>query len=403
MRQPRSLGRLLASRWWLVAVAAGVMGMAGTYQFAWSSIRGPVGAAVGADEAALGTVFTLYVVGQTTAQFPAGWVRDRYGPRPPLLVGAALLAAGFVGTARAPTIWGVYVSYGVGGVGAAIAYTVSVNTPVKWFEERRGLATGLVTMAYSGTSVVVIPLIKASPDIDVALVWLAGLAGASALAAAIFLRDPPEAEEAAGSGPTGAAAYEWREAVRTWQFWLLYGVFAVLNGVGLMVIGKAVALAGSFDLSAATATASASVIALGDAVGIILISAASDRLGRERTTGAMLVLAGASLAGALLAGQAGIGGVFVLLVGGVVFFRSPAFAIFPAMVGEYFGIENSSQNYALLYTAKLWGGILGGTVSSLLVIAVGWRPTFALGAGLLVLAGFAAFGLRPPPDAPAGG
>ena len=144
------------SRVTLIAVAALAIGAAGTYQFVWSSLRLPLGSALGASEASLGTVFTVFLVFQSLSQFPVGWVRDRYGPRVPLLVGAPLLAAGYAGTAFAGSLPVVYAAYAVGGVGCGAVYTVAVNTPVKWFTERRGLATGVVTMSYSGVSFLLI-------------------------------------------------------------------------------------------------------------------------------------------------------------------------------------------------------------------------------------------------------
>ncbi|MFC6737636.1 MFS transporter, partial [Halolamina salina] len=87
------------SGWELVVAAALAMGAAGIYQFGWSSIRLPLGSRLGAPESALGTVFTLFVVFQTLGQFPAGWVRDRYGPRPPLVAGAICLTGGLAALA----------------------------------------------------------------------------------------------------------------------------------------------------------------------------------------------------------------------------------------------------------------------------------------------------------------
>ncbi len=416
------------SRWWLVVAAAAAIGVAGSYQFAWSSVRVPLGAELAAPEAALGTVFTVFVVFQTLSQFPAGWVRDRWGPRIPLLVGAVLLAAGYLGTARATTVEAVVVAYAVGGVGAGIAYTVAVNTPVKWFDERRGLATGAVTMTYSGLSVLLIPAIRGevAGSLDGTLVALGLLAGVTTLVAALVVVDPardattsaaadgveradgapgssdepresPDGDVAGGPASGGSAApLTWREAVRTWQFWLLYGVFVAANGVGLMVIGKAVAFAAALDLSAAAATGGASAIALADAGGVLVIGGLSDRLGRERTVGASLVVTGVALVAAVAAGALGSGPGFVALVGAVAFFRSPVFAIFPALVGEYYGERHSSTNYAALYTGKLWGGLLGGAVASALVVALGWTTTFLLGAVVVAVGGLAAFALRPP-------
>ncbi|MFB6079699.1 MAG: MFS transporter [Haloferacaceae archaeon] len=418
-----------SGRWWLVAFAALAMGAAGSYQFVWSTIRGPLGAHVGAGEAALGTVFTAFVLAQTVAGFPAGRYRDRHGPRLPLAVGGVLVAAGYAGVALAPSFPAALAAYALGGVGSGTVYTVAVNTPVKWFDARRGLATGVVTMAYSASSAPLIRYVGPTVGRDFAgtLAVLAAVTGVACLVGVPVLDDPERAADAGGDGRTGtetggdgdgeadddpgaerggdereapaagrasSGEYTWRETVRTWQFWTLYGAFLVVNGVGLMLIGKVVALATGLGLPAGAGTLAASVLAVGDGAGIVVIGAASDRLGRERTVGASLTCCGLALAGTVLLG-AGSAGAFVALAGAAAFLRSPAFAVFPSLVGEYYGAERSSENYALLYSAKLPGGVVGGTAASLLVAAVGWTDAFLLGAGLLVVAGLATAALRP--------
>jgi len=383
-----------ANRWVLVAVAAAVMGGAGTYQFVWTTLRAPVGARVGAGSAALGTVFTAYVVGQTLVQFPAGSVRDRYGPRVVLLGSAACLFAGYAGLAVVTSYPLAVAAYGVGGIGVGAAYTVAVNTPVKWFDDRRGLATGVVTTTFGGASVVAIPLVgdAIGAAYTTTLLALATVVGGLGLLAALVVRDPPPTD---GDGPVTDAA-GWRTVLRTWQFWVLFAVMAVVNGVGLMLIGQSTGFTTGLGLSSATATTVASSVALADALGIVVVSGLSDRFGGERTVGTALVLCGCSLVAAVAVGRQGLAPLFVVLVAATAFFRSPAFAVFPALVGEYYGTARSSENYALVYLSKVPGGIFGGTVTGLLVARLGWSLSFSLGGGLLVLAGLVTFGLREP-------
>ncbi|MBX0321888.1 MFS transporter [Halomicroarcula sp. F13] len=389
------------ARWLLVGVAAAVMGAAGTYQFVWTTVSGAVGARVGASPAQLGTVFTAYVVGQTLVQFPAGSVRDRTGPRPVLLASALLLFVGYTGLALAESYAVAAVTYGVGGLGCGSAYTVAVNTPVKWFDDRRGLATGVVTMAFGGASVVVIPLVGGRIEASYAgtLLTLGAVVGLVGLVAAFVVRDPDgtsaNAPATQSEGPDSTTGVGWRTVVRTWQFWVLFGVMTVVNGVGLMLIGQSVGFTTGLGLSEATATTVASVVALADAGGIVVISGLSDRFGGERTVGVSLVLCGGSLGGAVVAGTAGVAPAFVLLVGATAFFRSPAFAVVPSLVGEYYGRARSSENYALVYSSKVPGGVFGGTVAGVMVARLGWVDSFAIGAGLLVVAGVATLTLRP--------
>ncbi|MFC6737079.1 oxalate:formate antiporter, partial [Halolamina salina] len=100
-------------------------------------------------------------------------------------------------------------------------------------------------------------------------------------------------------------------------------------------------------------------------------------------------------AGAVAAGEAGFGAGFVVLIGAAALFRAPVFAVFPNIVADYYGRTYSSENYAALYTGKLFGGVLGGTVASGLVLVIGWSASFAIGAVLAVLAGVAMVFLRP--------
>jgi len=382
-------------RWWLVVAAAAAMGVVGTYQFVWSSIRVGVATHLGAPETALGTVFTMFVVAQTISGVPAGWVRDRYGPRVPMLVGTVAVTLGYLGTAVADSVTAVVVAYTVGGIGAGAVYNVAVNTPVKWFTDRRGLATGVVTMAYSGVSAGFIPIVRARIESSFAptVTGLAVVTGITCLAALVVLHDPEAAVPDGGDADPGA--YEWRATVRTWQFWVLYAVMVVVNGVGLMLVGKAVSFAAGLGLPAAAGTAAASVIAIAEAGGIAVVGGLSDRFGAEATIAGALVASGLGVGTAVVAGATGLATVFVVAVGAAAFFRSPVFAVFPGLVAEYYGTARSSENYALLYTAKVPGGVVGGVAASLVIDQVSWEPAFLVGGGLLVAAGVATASLRP--------
>jgi OFA family oxalate/formate antiporter-like MFS transporter len=396
-------------RWGLLVVAAGAMGAAGTYQFVWSSIRPVLGTRLAITEGGLGTVFTVFVICQTLSQFPAGWFRDRYGPRLPLAVGAGLVTVGYLGTAYAGGALGALLSYAAGGIGAGVAFTVAVNTPVKWFEDRRGLATGLVTMAYGGSSVLIIPSVRSGLAGDFAgtLTVLGAGAGLVCLVGAVTLRDPPgmsdgatrsdggEADVAEGTSAAAGEAYSWRETVRTWQFWLLYLVMIVVNAVGLMIIGKAVAAAQHYGIAAAAATATASALALADGAGIVIFGGLSDRFGRERIIAVTLGLCGVATVLAVQAGRASSGLWFVVLLAAAAFFRSPVFAVAPSLLGEYYGPARSSENYALLYTSKVWGGVGGGVVASLLIATVGWSSSFVAGGVAVTAAGLLTTRLEP--------
>ena len=121
----------------LLVVAAGAMGVVGSYQFLWSSIRPALVANLSMDEQALGSVFTLFIICQTLSQFPAGWVRDRYGPRPPLAVGAVLLVAGYLVTIVGHGLFGPLIAL-VATLGTPILLTGAVGVGIGHLRRRSG-------------------------------------------------------------------------------------------------------------------------------------------------------------------------------------------------------------------------------------------------------------------------
>ncbi len=402
------------SRWWQVAAAAAMMAAVSPYQYVWSSIEGPLAESLDIALPALGAVFSFYVVFQSLSQLPAGWWRDRRGPRNLTYLAALLAGGGYIGLAYATSVWQLYVLYSLGAVGVGIIYTVAVNTAVKWFPDRTGLTTGIGTMAFAGGSALVVPYVRANATVGgyVDVLRNVGLAILVVLlVGAVLLRDPPdgwlglEGRDNSDTDGKGLAAslrgrtYTTREMLRTWQFWLLYAMFIATAGADLIVIANVVRFAEHLELAAVIATAAAALLPIAAGVSRMLLGEASDRFDRVRVMAASFVLAGLFRFGLVGAGVADAGIVFIVMVLGAMFFSSPLYVYFPAIVADYYGAEHSSSNYAVVYTAKIGGGVFAGTVAGVLVAAFGWIPTFTLGGALAVAAGLAALALRPPAGA----
>lgn len=404
----RAREKLGYSRWWQIAAAAVMMALISPYQYVWSSIEGPLAADLDLQLSALGLVFTLFVAFQSLSQFPVGTWRDSHGPRRISLIAGVLAGGGYLGLAYATELWQVYVLYSLGAIGVGIVYTVAVNTALKWFPDRRGLTTGIGTMAFAAGSAAFIPYVRANTTVggysDV-LRNMGLLIGIGILVGAVVLRDPPTdwlpGRTDGGQATASAAAhsggeYTWREMLRTWQFWDLLVMFAFVNAAGLMLTAKVVSFAQQFGLAATVATASATILALVGGLSRIVVGGVSDRLSRRRTILVLAILTGVGLFALVWFARRGSGIGFVAAVVVTTFFWSPQFALFPSIVGDYYGQANSSSNYALVYMGKVGGGTLGGVVAGFLITVVGWSTTFLIGGGLSLLAGVGAFVLRPP-------
>lgn len=403
------------SRWWQIVAAAAMMAAVSPYQYVWSSIEGPLAQQLDIALPALGAVFSLYVVFQSLSQFPAGWWRDRRGPRTLTFLGAILAGGGYVGLATADSLWQLYLLYSLGAVGVGIVYTVAVNTAVKWFPDRTGLTTGVGTMAFAAGSMLVVPYVRANATVggyadvlrNVGLAILIVL-----LVGSVLLRDPPEdwigrGDETDGDGRNGSRlaaslrgrAYTTREMLRTWQFWLLFAMFVAMAGADLIVIANVVRFAEHLGFTAIVATVSATLLPLGAGSSRMILGEVSDRFDRKWVLVVSFGLAGLFRLGLVGAGLGGNKYLFVAMVVLAMFFSSPLYVFFPALLADYFGAEYSSSNYAVLYTAKIGGGIFAGTVTGFLVSMFGWTTTFSIAGGLAIAAGFAGLIVRPPADA----
>ena len=397
------------SRWWQIAAAAVMMALVSPYQYVWSSLEGPLAAELDASLSALGFVFTLYVVVMSMIQFPAGWWRDRYGPQAVTLAAGFLAGGGYIALAFANELWQVYAAYGIGAVGVGMVYTVAVNTAVKWFPDRRGLTTGIGTMAFAAGSAAFVPFVRYMVDVDALAtgLWSMGvLIVVGIVVGTVVLRDPPigwhestdERAADGGNGPTtdNGGQYSWREMVRTWQFWVMYFMFVAVSAAGLMITARSILYAEQAGLTAGVATVAATVLPIASGGGRLVVGALSDRFERERVTALSFLACGVGTIGIVLFAGLDSGVGYVLTVAVAVFFWSSQFSLFPSLVGDYYGPRHSSTNYSLVYSGKLWGGVFGGGVVGWLVGVVGWDAAFLLGGALALTAGVAGLFLRAP-------
>ncbi|WP_251328119.1 OFA family MFS transporter [Haloplanus pelagicus] len=421
------------SRWWLIVAAGVMMGMVSPYQYVWSSIEGPLATSLGIPLPALGLVFTLFVVFQAGSQFPAGWWRDRYGPRRLTLLASVLVGGGYVGLAYATEVWQLYVLYSAGAVGVGIVYTIAVNTAIKWFPDRRGLTTGVGTMAFAAGSALFIPYVRANATpagyADV-LQTMGILMGACIFVGALVLQDPPqgwhtevdttstgtdsdtgtgtgtgtgaepEAKEPDGGVTHSTSTFTSKEMISTWQFWAMYAMFIGVSGAGLMLTAKIVSFAQNFEMATSVATASATVLPIAGGVGRLVIGDLSDRINRERAMAVSFVLLGLFLYLVVTFARLDMNLAFIAAVFLATFFWSPQYTLFPSVVGDYYGERHSSANYALLYSGKIWGGVFGGVITAWLVTQLDWTLTFVLGGTIALLSGIVALVLRPPKSGP---
>lgn len=209
----------------------------------------------------LGWMYTLFFVflGASAALW-GGWL-ERVGPRKAGVVSAVCWCGGLLISAfgvQTHQLWMLWIGSGViGGIGLGLGYISPVSTLIKWFPDKRGMATGMAIMGFGGGAMIGAPLadrlmkLFASADsVGVAqtFIVLAGIYFLFMMAGALGYRVPPAGWKPAGWTPSPAKANNTmvtqrhvhvNEAIKTPQFWLIWAVLCLNVSAGIGVLGMA--------------------------------------------------------------------------------------------------------------------------------------------------------------------
>ena len=123
------------------------------------AVRQPLQAGTGWKLSDIQFAFTLFILFQTWVQPLDGWLIDRLGPRGFITAAGVLCGLGWAGMGYATSLPMLYVLYCLAGTGAAFVYSGSIGSALKWFKERRGLASGIMAAGFGGGTALFIPFI----------------------------------------------------------------------------------------------------------------------------------------------------------------------------------------------------------------------------------------------------
>src|SRR4051794_2439801 len=374
--------------------------MIANLQYAWTLFVAPLQAATGWKLSEIQFAFTLFVLFQTWVQPLDGWFIDRLGPRGFISAAGLLCGLGWAGMGYATTLPMLYVLYCAAGAGAALVYSGSIGSALKWFTERRGLAAGIMAAGFGGGTALFIPFINSAIHAHgyrTAFVSTGLFQGLVIVVVGQFLRHPP-AEAATPPSPDGGKSsrpqFTTIQMLRAPRFYVLYAMFVMMATGGLLVTANAGPISRSWGFSASALAMAATLSPLANAASRIFWGWASDGIGREAAMIVAFVANAVSLVLVLLLGQIS-GGWFAFSVVLVYFTWGEIYSLFPPTAADYFGTRCATENYAVLYTAKGVASIIGGWVGALLFEHSGsWSVGFYGSAVLALLAAALATGLR---------
>jgi OFA family oxalate/formate antiporter-like MFS transporter len=394
---------MMNNRWFQLCASLVAMIMIANLQYSWTLFVKPLQASSGWKLSDIQFAFTLFILFQTWVQPLDGWLIDRLGPRWFISAAGLLCGLGWAGLGYATTLPMLYTLYCVAGIGAAFVYSGSIGSALKWFKDRRGLASGLMAAGFGGGTALFIPIISstiASRGYAAAFISTGIVQGLVIVAVAQFLRHPRTAP-AVKPSPSSAAAppaderqLTTMQMIRTPQFAAMYAAFMLMATGGLLVTAQAGPIAQSWGYSAAVLTLAASLSPLANGASRIFWGWASDRTGRENAMVIAFVLQAICLFMVLAIGRIS-GGWFVFSLVLVYFTWGEIYSLFPSTVADYFGTRHATSNYAALYTAKGVASIIGGWFGAFLFERFGtWSVGFYGSAVMALCAAGLAVGLR---------
>ncbi len=282
---------------WGIALAAVVMQICLGAVYGWSVFVKPL---IASEHWALTQVslsFTLSVAFIGIGTIVGGLWLDRVGPRIVASVAGVIYGLGYVVAYFATShhsLHGLYLGYGfLAGLGGGMGYICPVATVTKWFPDRRGLMTGVAVMGYGAGALLMGPIAaKQIQARGVPLTFL--MLGIAYLLLVVlmaqFYANPPQGWRPKGWEPRGTVAkaastynYGVKEAMGTWQFWLLWLMLFLNVSAGIMIISQASPMAQQLaSLTPLAASGIVGVISIFNALGRVFWAFVSDFLGRSR-------------------------------------------------------------------------------------------------------------------------
>ena len=413
-----AMTRPASYRWLQLFMGIVCMAMIANLQYGWTLFVNPISERHGWTRAAIQVAFTIFVLMETWLVPFEGYLVDKYGPRPVVLVGGLLCGIGWVMNAYADSLTLLYFAAAVSGIGAGAVYGTCVGNALKWFPDRRGLAAGLTAAGFgAGSALTVIPIqaIIKSSGYETAFLYFGIGQGLVVMLVALGLTDPrsvvspalakkitarPKSPEIVQS----TRSFRPMEVIRQPVFWVMYLMFVMVGAGGLMATAQLALIAKDFkiadvpvNLIGITLPALTFALAIDRVLNGItrpFFGWVSDNIGREKT---MLIAFGLEAIGILALWQLGTNPVMFVVLTGLVFFAwGEIYSLFPSTCTDTFGPQFATANAGALYTAKGTAALLVPFANVLVQWSGGWHSVFIVAAAMNAVAALMAwFVLRP--------
>lgn len=386
---------------WLIAVSAIFIHLSIGGAYAYSVYKNPIVEEMGWTATQVTLAFTIMMgLAGTSAAFFGKFV-EKNGPRKSAMLAAILFSAGQAGSGLAILLDSLplyLLTYGfLSGLGMGIGYISPVSTLIKWFPDRRGLATGMAVLGFGAGALLTAPIAaNLMESVGISNTYFILGTGYFILMflGASYITPPPanympegmKHEITSGKKELKKDLRQLtaREAVRTKHFWMLWGMHLINVSAGIMMISVASPMVQELGgLSVAGAAAMVGIMGLFNGGGRLAWAAASDYTGRRNIFIVFFVIQ--LVAFITLPNVSN-----VLLIQALIFLvvscYGGGFSNLPAFAGDLFGTKEVGAIHGYLLTTWSLGGVFGPIIVTTIKEATGsYIPVFYVFFGLIAL------------------
>ncbi len=396
----------LKNRWLIAASAVGIHISIGSV-YAYSVMTNPVKDIFDVDGSVIKWAFKIAILLLgLSAAFLGKWV-EKVGPKISGTTAGIFYGIGILGSGLAVQLESLllfYLCYGViGGIGLGLGYITPVSTLVKWFPDRRGLATGMAIMGFGFAALIFGPVMQSLFDavgVANAFYVLGIVYMILILSSARYIERPPEGYLPKGFKPgeggnikADIANIDADASLKTSRFYYIWIMMFINIACGIAIISAASPMMQEkLNYTPMEAAAIVGLIGVFNGLGRIIWSGLSDYLGRANTYIIFFVF---QILAFFFLPKIATELVFLVVLFTVITMYGGGFATLPAFLGDLFGTKQLGAIHGMVLAAWGLAGVVGPTVYDVVKNATGsLNATLEVFAGLFVVALVISFLMR---------
>jgi len=376
---------------WIVTLAGLTINLALGILYAWSilkesiqySIENKIFGGFSWDLSSLNDPYALCILTFAFSMIFAGKLQDKKGPSYTAKIGGLLVGSGFILASLSTNYYLWLLGFGIlGGTGIGFGYSAATPAALKWFSSQKtGLIAGIVVSGFGLAPVYIAPLASR-------LVGLYGLQNTMLIfgigfiivvfGVAFFLQNPPEGYRPVDTQSSDKNNVKTRivedksalDMLKSTKFYLMWVIFFIGSGAGLMVIGSISGMAKA-RLGDASFMVVA-IMAIGNASGRVVAGIVSDKIAKSVILFVVLLFQGFLMFISYFYLTASSPAFFIILLATCIGFNyGTNLSLFPSFTKSFWGMKNFGLNFGILMSAWGLGGFIFSKLSQTLYASTG--------------------------------